>query len=140
MWWRMSCRRISGRLVHLLLIACAILVIAGCREDGAVRPAASSFDMSRGRELFTSWCAPCHGPEGRGDGAYVSASAPSVPPDLTSPEVGPRTRAGAVGERLRAKAPLGENHCPAWGDTFSADEIEALSRYVEELARHPVTG
>jgi len=112
--------------------------LAGCGPAPLPeRPTASgdSFQAREGRHLFASFCAPCHGEEGRGDGTYLSAGAPAAPPDFTSAEVRARIQRDAVATRLSWAKGLGERHCPAWGITFSAEDIEALAAFVEGLGR-----
>lgn len=124
--------------LRCVVVACVLVAsLLGC-HDAADPPAAStSFAIAEGQRLFASWCAPCHGEEGRGDGAYLSAGAPSLPPNFTAAEVRGRLRTGAVTARLRATEPLGESHCPPWGETLSADETASLARYLEELTAGP---
>lgn len=43
-------------------------------------------DQERGRELYETLCADCHGSAGRGDGPRVEAGAVSPPPDFTEEE------------------------------------------------------
>src|SRR5512133_1067276 len=42
--------------------------------------------FSRGQKLFNTFCIPCHGLQGKGNGAVASAYAPP-PADLTNPRV-----------------------------------------------------
>ncbi len=48
-----------------------------------VPPAVDAALLARGRERFDIFCAPCHGPAGRGDGRVVQRGFPA-PPDFLS--------------------------------------------------------
>ena len=47
------------RICAILLAVSQLFTLVGCSEEEEVRP-------SRGAELFNTFCAACHGPEGRG--------------------------------------------------------------------------
>lgn len=118
-----------------LMVALGFL-LAACHADPSIDdPPSSSFDDRVGAEIFVSYCAPCHGEEGRGDGAYLSADAPASPPDLSAPDVRGRITAVAVEARLRDANARGEIHCPPWGATLSTEEIAAVARAVEAMSR-----
>jgi mono/diheme cytochrome c family protein len=117
----------------LLLIA-ALSGCGGARsEPPASRPAAS-FELREGSRLFAAYCAACHGESGRGDGVYLSAGASAAPPDFDAPGARERLRRDLLTARLGSAKPLSATHCPPWGATFSAEEIEALATFVEALA------
>src|SRR5581483_9092947 len=76
-----------------------------------------------GQEMYKTWCATCHGVEGKGDGP--AASALKTPPaDLTmlSKKHGgrypfERVRAFIEGKEAKADA-HGSREMPIWGDVF----------------------
>lgn len=104
-----------------------------------------------GAKLFTTYCASCHGKNGRGDGP-VSAELRRMPPDLTrftarNGGVFPRERVYRIidGREVRAH---GDRTMPVWGDAFSrtrealsdADvrqRLDAIVRYLEAIQQRP---
>lgn len=64
--------------------ALAFTVVDLHREEPvpARTPASTPELLARGRTLFSQSCAPCHGPEGKGDGPAAAALRPA-PPDFT---------------------------------------------------------
>ncbi len=100
-----------------------------------------------GKEMYTSYCAVCHGTDGKGGGP--AASALKVPPtDLTllSKNNGGKYPALKVTSNIRGEAALpahGSKDMPVWGTLFwsmsSGHEAEVqqrvvnLNRYIESL-------
>lgn len=84
--WR-ACPLGSGAMTLFV-----VTLVAGCGRPPAtpanpvgdlVKASASSPATHEGRRLFASYCAPCHGDEGRGDGQNASRLSPR-PTDLTA--------------------------------------------------------
>lgn len=80
----------------------------------------------RGADLFHSYCAACHGMDGRGHGP-ASAALKSLVPDLTT--IAHRNRGIFPRERIRARvagddqpAIHGTREMPLWGPIFSQVE------------------
>ncbi len=118
------------------------LTTTGMRAQG---PAASAGGRS-GRELFTTYCASCHGISGRGNGPAADELR-RRPTDLTKFAQrnggvfnGPLIHTIVDGRAVKAH---GTMEMPVWGDTFkwrqglSEDgikaRIEALVQYLESL-------
>lgn len=55
--------------------AVALVVAASCRKGAAVEEAPRSA-AERAQQFFSSRCAACHGPQGRGDGAAAAGLSP----------------------------------------------------------------
>lgn len=103
-----------------------------------------------GKEMFASYCAPCHGVDGRGQGP-VASSLVTAPPDLTtmSSKNGGTFPAARVASVLKfgVDTPAhGSAQMPVWGPVFSqfeklngnATQMKALRihnivQYVETL-------
>lgn len=65
----------------VLVLAATGLAVASCR-DASLAPAPALAVAASGGELYSTFCAACHGPGGRGDG--IAATVCRVPPaDLT---------------------------------------------------------
>lgn len=125
-------RSVAGVVALLPLLATAV-----CSERVPANSPdpPSPFEVREGQRLFASHCAPCHGEEGHGDGAYLSADAPAAPPDFAADDIRGRVTVAAVTQRLQWTDPRGETHCPPWGNTFSAEEITSLATFMEKLAQ-----
>ncbi len=79
----------------VLVLAAASLAVASCR-DAPVAPAPAIPLAASGEELYSTFCASCHGPEGRGDGIAAAVCRVS-PADLTRAEFKVRsTPAGSL--------------------------------------------
>ena len=126
--------------------ATAVLVVSlasGCGRPAAapdspvgdlVRASASSPTSHEGRRLFASYCAPCHGAGGRGDGQNASRLSPR-PPDLTivirsRPESEVRAVV-ASGTAAIGRSPL----CPPRLRDVGPSGVEALVAHVRTLPR-----
>lgn len=123
-------------------LALALLpLLAGCGVDPSPSPSPrppQGFAFREGARIFAVSCAPCHGESGRGDGAYLSEGAPAAPPDFAAEEVRERMRGDRLRARLRAGEASGQAHCPAWGQTFPPEDIEAIAAFVENLTQTAV--
>lgn len=75
--------------------------------------------------LYTSQCARCHGPDGKGV-AGLKATLPIS--DLTDPRV--RALPNQVLEQV---VMAGRNQMPAFGDSLSLPKIQAVVGYVKRL-------
>ena len=77
-----------------------------------------------GKEMFNSYCAVCHGKDGRGNGPAASAMKTS-PADLTvlAQNSGGKYPAAHVAAVIRGQAPTrshGSKDMPVWGPLFSS--------------------
>jgi mono/diheme cytochrome c family protein len=101
------------------------VLLAACGGDEASAPQPSGADagdevLLRGRDVWISRCAQCHGSDGGGG-------------------MGPRLDDGAAADRYpRVEDQLdvvrsGRGAMPAWEGRLSAEEIEAVVRYTREV-------
>ena len=108
------------------------------------RPMAVS--AATGKELFTAYCASCHGRDGRGDGPMVDQLRSPVP-DLTqfaarNGGMFPSVRVARIIDG-RGISSHGTTAMPVWGIAFArsggltagevASRIEALTRFLEAI-------
>jgi mono/diheme cytochrome c family protein len=117
---------ISGRLVRGLALALASAgVLASTHET---RPGSTS--LARGADVYSRYCALCHGAGGAGDGR--AAPMQKVPPaDLT---VSVRSRSYKLQIVREGGAALGRSSgMPAWRDALTDAEITDVVEYVETL-------
>jgi mono/diheme cytochrome c family protein len=112
------------------LIVAGVLLTAGSAsvtvaQDKVIKKTAvQQSDASSGKAMFTSYCAACHGPAGKGDGPAAS-ELKVAPADLTqlANKNGGKFPADHVRSILDfgAKAPAhGSNDMPVWGTLFHA--------------------
>ena len=120
------------------LTAAATRVLIACIATfHAVAASGAAPDLDSGRRLFESTCATCHGTAGRPepDSAVVRAL-DTLPADLSDPLFNSREPA-ADWERVveHGGRALGlSEQMPAWGSSFSDEEVASLVAYVKTLA------
>jgi len=130
--------RVTVRLQNL------VAFVESIQQVPVATPAPPAAD---GAALFRSYCANCHGAEGRGDGA-MAGQLRRLPPNLTTFA----TRNGGVfpAERVRQVvdgtgiAAHGDRDMPVWGAVFkrstvgdAAARIDAIVRFLEGLQQRP---
>src|SRR5450755_41791 len=116
----------GGRRLHMIrhvLVAIVSLVlfagVAGAQtkvEKGAIKPTPAT----DAKKMFDTYCAVCHGKEGKGDGPAAKSLA-KVPADLTKISARnngtfPDTRVRRYIEGLDEVAAHGTRDMPMWGD------------------------
>jgi len=134
-------------LVTATIAALAVGMSYADQSNGKVTIPVTKTSASSGMQMYTSYCAPCHGTDGRGQGPVASALK-TPPPDLT---LLTRTNRGkfpdahvvAVLQNGTEIASHGTAEMPVWGpilgkmnQTNSQDRllrISNLSRYLETL-------
>jgi mono/diheme cytochrome c family protein len=109
----------------------------------SIKPTSSA----SGKEMYTSYCAVCHGTEGKGNGPAASALK-VAPADLTvlSKNDGGKYPAMKVSSAIRGTATLpahGSEEMPMWGDLFRSmsnghegevqQRVGNLTHYIETL-------
>jgi mono/diheme cytochrome c family protein len=141
----------------VIVVVMALLVFTGtiaAQENTQAPPAkviqhvpVKATSPASGKEMYTSYCAVCHGTDGKGGGP--AASALKVPPtDLTllSKTNGGKYPALKVTSSIRGEAALpahGSKEMPVWGTLFwsisSGHESEVqqrvanLTHYIESM-------
>jgi cytochrome c553 len=131
-------------LVALLGLALTASVAAAQPkvEKGPIKPT-SAADAGT---MFTTYCAVCHGKEGKGDGPAAKALA-KAPADLTKLSARnngtfPEVRVRRYIEGLDEVAAHGSRDMPMWGDLFrslnrdtAALRVEALAEYLKSMQK-----
>jgi mono/diheme cytochrome c family protein len=89
------------------------------------------------RSTYLQRCAPCHGPDGRGDGFNAPFLLPTKPTVFTEATTMARRPDDTLFDGIHSGGRiLNRSHwMPAWGETLSGSEIKALVRYLRELCR-----
>jgi len=138
------------KFVQMLMVMVAFALVAGAQEqpkktiEGVPMKHTSP---ASGKEMYTSYCAVCHGVDGKGNGP--AAEALKMPPsDLTvlAKNNGGKYPALKVAAAIRgdAKVPAhGTAEMPVWGHLFRSvsqghesevdQRIANLSKYIESL-------
>jgi mono/diheme cytochrome c family protein len=94
--------------------------------------------VDRGKKLYLSYCASCHGVDASGNGP-VASSLKQRPPDLRRIQA----KAGKFpAEEVRKKivgdlsSPVhGKRDMPVWGMILSRDDINNLVKYLESIQK-----
>jgi caa(3)-type oxidase subunit IV len=94
----------------------------------AAPPPPPAFDAA---ETFATTCGPCHGVQGRGDGA-AGAGLPTHPANFTDPAFWQtRDRAHVIATITGGGASVGRSPLmPAFGTAFTAQQIEEIADHV----------
>ncbi len=130
-----------------LLAVAAICTVAQQTTEIKKEPAPVT-SASSGSEMYKSYCASCHGKDGKGDGPAVPALK-TAPPDLTTlaKRNSGKYPALKVTSILRGQEKLaahGDQEMPVWGPVFSHLDVSVsssvtdlrirnLNRYLESL-------
>ena len=115
------------RVVQVLIVLAAFTLTSGAQEEPKKTiehvPMKSTSPAS-GKEMYVSYCAACHGAEGKGNGPAAEALK-SPPSDLTllSKNNGGKYPALKVAGSIRGDAEVaahGSKEMPVWGHLFRA--------------------
>jgi mono/diheme cytochrome c family protein len=87
--------------------------------------------LEKGREIYRSKCARCHGPVGRGDGSEADPDRP--PGDLTDASRAPRNPDGVMFYKIWNGR--GSPKMPAFSSDLSRDEVWTVIHYVKTLRK-----
>jgi len=140
--------RLRGSICLFAVVAvCGLTSAAQEAKTTVKREPAQMTSPSSGKEMFVSYCAPCHGKNAKGDGP-ASTALKQLPADLTtlSKRNGGKYPTDKVNAVLRGQANLmahGDQEMPVWGPVFwrmsgGKEEIVQmrianLNRYLESL-------
>jgi mono/diheme cytochrome c family protein len=131
----------------LFLIAAVILSAAQDQKKEVKHVPVKPTSAASGQEMFTSYCASCHGKDAKGDGPAASALK-SAPVDLTrlAQKNGGKYPSDKVTAVLRGQAEVaahGSREMPVWGPVFwrisqgheseVVQRIANLNHYIETL-------
>ncbi len=105
--------------------------------EGMTNPfAGDASAAAAGAETYSTYCASCHGPEGKGDGPAAAALDPA-PPDFSDAQVMSTMDDAYIFWRISeggAMEPFNSS-MPAWGDSLSDEQIWQLVSYLRELSQ-----
>jgi mono/diheme cytochrome c family protein len=146
----MSIKKIIWSLAALILLSGAVAAqdqISDQSGKTIKHTTVQSTSPASGKEMFTSYCAVCHGTDGKGDGP--AASALKVPPanltQLSKNNEGkyPSLKVAATIRGDTAISAHGSKDMPVWGRVFWSmsqgheaevqQRVANLTKYVESL-------
>lgn len=110
------------------LVAAAPEEEAPAQSERVARPSAAQRTRARGREVYISNCARCHGGDGRGQttlGLSVEA------PDMTDA----RWHARRGARRMTQSVARGRGQMPAFAGKLAKNDIAAVVAYVRTLRK-----
>ena len=142
---RRSERRPGGAIRAGWWIGVALVsgLAASAAQTAAAPDEKQAYSIFNGKQSYKSFCANCHGVEGKGDG-YLAPNLSARPTDLTALAkknggVYPAERVGASIDGRAAVKEHGRREMPVWGDAFiwpeqeSPERREAVRRKIGEL-------
>ncbi len=91
----------------------------------------SEASVTIGREHYTTFCAPCHGAEGKGGVTGPVATKFIPPPDLTNPEFQKQRTDGYWHSYIVAGGAV----MPAYGEALSSQEAWHVVNFLRALAK-----
>lgn len=91
----------------------------------------SDVSVALGREAYTTFCTPCHGPEGKGGVTGPVATKFIPPPDLTNAELQRQRTDGYWHSYIVAGGAV----MPAYGEALSSQEAWHIVNFLRTLAK-----
>lgn len=122
------------RSIKLLLV---VFVAVGIYSSIGVFAQKDEAQIARGKKLFISYCASCHGTDAKGNGP-VAASLKNSPPDLTHMQKGGKFPTDEIRKKITGDMSLpvhGKRDMPVWGLVFSQTDITNLIKYLESIQK-----
>lgn len=117
-----------------LVFAMGFLLVAVVTSVSSV-PAQN---QAEGRKLYASYCASCHGEQGKGDGV-AAGSLPVKPKDHTNGAVmNPMADQALVDVISKGGGGTGKSSfMPAWGTALNEKQVRDIVAYIRTLAVPP---
>lgn len=122
------------KIAKLLLLIFVVLAVYAGNQAFAQK---EEDQTARGKKLFMSYCASCHGADAKGRGP-VASSLKKQPTDLTKLQKGTKFPANEVTRKISgdSASPVhGKRDMPVWGLIFSQQDITNLVKYLESIQR-----
>ena len=98
------------------------------KEPNPVKPSPDS--VSLGKERFTTFCTPCHGPEAKGGVTGLVAAKFVPPPDLTNAQL----QAGRTDGYWHSYIMAGGAVMPSYGEAMSSEEAWHIVNFLRTIA------
>ena len=115
--------------IQVILLTALVVSSAGAWTDGL-----AAVEL-KAPEKFTTFCVPCHGPVGKGDGLAAAALNPK-PRNFTDGELmNVKTDAQLIKAIKEGGAAVGlSSFMPTWAGQLSDEEIKEIVTYIRSLA------
>lgn len=126
-----------GKLLLVVILGCAGFTFASPFSQTSAQKQDAE-QIARGRKLFNSYCASCHGVDARGAGP-VASSLKNQPPDLTKIQAKTgKFPAEEVRKKIAGEGDLpvhGKKDMPVWGMIFNRTDINNLVKFLESIQK-----
>jgi len=125
------------RLVSIAFVGAAVVALGYAQQSTVTLPVGKT-PANNGKENFVSYCAPCHGLDGRGQGP-VAATLVRRPADLTllaKSNKGNYPAAHVVAViQFGGNSPSahGTEEMPVWGPIFRMQDVQGGNKSVQDL-------
>ena len=95
-------------------------------------------DQAEGKKLYTTYCASCHGDNGKGDGV-AAGSLPVKPQDHTNGAAMNKLTDQSLAEMIsKGGGAVGKStFMPAWGASLNDKQVRDIVAYIRTLAVPP---
>lgn len=128
--------RIGKLLLVVTLVCMGVIFVSAPFPSSAQKQ--TNEQIIRGRKLFASYCASCHGVDAAGNGP-VASSLKKQPPNLTKiePKNG-KFPAEEVRKKITGEGEVpvhGKKDMPVWGLIFSPADINNLVKFLESIQK-----
>jgi mono/diheme cytochrome c family protein len=137
---------VNQTIARLVLPGAVLLCVLGAQNPRPEFPKGKEFDSVEGQALFGTYCAVCHGADGKGSGPMAKVLR-TPPPDLTHIWMrnGGRFSLERVQKIISGEAEVvahGTSEMPLWGPIFSQGiwdqdlgriRIYNLAKYLEKI-------
>ena len=134
--------RVWNKRTFGVVLGASLLVLRAMAEDGVSRETGAA--RTSGIAVYKTYCAVCHGADGKGDGP-LAGSLRIRPPDLTllAKKDGGDYPKGKIHRIVDGRNPVkghGGPDMPVWGDAFSRttydNDADAVRRKIESLVKY----
>ncbi len=89
------------------------------------------------KQVFTFYCAQCHGAEGKGDGPNVTDDFPVNPRNFTKTDEMNKLSDSEIKNVILKGGPIASKSAmmPPWGKTLTEEEVDALVKHLRVLCK-----
>lgn len=127
-----------GKLLLVVILACAGFFFVPSSFQASAQKQDVEQQVARGKRLFASYCASCHGVDARGAGP-VASSLKNRPPDLTKIQAkAGKFPAEEIHKKISGEGDLpvhGKKEMPVWGMIFNRSDINSLVKFLESIQK-----
>jgi mono/diheme cytochrome c family protein len=120
----------GGRFMNLRWLAFILILPCAIAPTGA-----EAQNVAEGKTLYTTYCASCHGDQGKGDGV-AARSLPVKPADHTNNAVMSQLSDKYLTDIITkgGSAVNKSGFMPAWGSSLNDKQVASIVAYVRSLS------